>query len=203
MKYGSPRENLTMAGIFPLVCLLSAANYVALPLLLTWLGNGGFAGIIDTAALVENLNKGFAVAGGDGGHRARENHYGAEAPNLYFPFFHDRDQVLAWLRNSIAYFTPPSQKITSLFYGQPPKYSYYKGCSTGGGQGFALAQFHPHIFDGIIAGCPGNWYSHLMLSFLWNHQAVLVGFSIIPMGSVIFVSQMRTTEQQHHTPEDP
>jgi hypothetical protein len=28
--------------------------------------------------------------------------------------------------------------------------------------------YHPHIFDGIFAGSPGNWYSHLVLSFLWN-----------------------------------
>jgi hypothetical protein len=31
-----------------------------------------------------------------------------------------------------------------------------------------LAQYHPELFDGIVAGSPGNWYSHLALSFLWN-----------------------------------
>jgi hypothetical protein len=24
------------------------------------------------------------------------------------------------------------------------------------------------MFDGIHAGSPGNWYSHLVLMFLWN-----------------------------------
>lgn len=52
----------------------------------------------------------------------------------------------------------------------------------GGARGFALAQFHPGLFDGIIAGSPGNWYSHLTLSFLWNAQASEVG-DRIPEGT--------------------
>jgi len=31
-----------------------------------------------------------------------------------------------------------------------------------------LASLYPDLFDGIYAGSPGNWYSHLILSFLWN-----------------------------------
>lgn len=45
---------------------------------------------------------------------------------------------------------------------------YYYGCSTGGAQGFALAKYYPSLFDGIFAGSAGNWYTHLILSFLWN-----------------------------------
>jgi feruloyl esterase len=81
---------------------------------------------------------------------------------------HDPSQVSAWIHNSISLFTPPSKSIISQYYSEPARYSYYDGCSTGGAQGFALAQFHPELFDGIYAGSPGNWYSHLALSFLWN-----------------------------------
>lgn len=45
---------------------------------------------------------------------------------------------------------------------------YYYGCSTGGAQGYALAQYYPDIFDGVFAGSAGNFYTHLILSFLWN-----------------------------------
>ncbi|KAF9877424.1 feruloyl esterase [Colletotrichum karsti] len=137
-------------------------------------GNGGLAGKIDYAAMVENANKGYATAGGDSGHRAEDNNGGDAYPGgIRLPFLHDRNQVLAWIRNSIALFTPPAREIAGLYYEKVPEHAYYKGCSTGGAQGFALAEYHPELFDGIVAGCPGNWYSHLALSFLWNQQVTL------------------------------
>lgn len=93
---------------------------------------------------------------------------GETKPGSYVAFFHDRSKVLTWIRDSIAMFTRPAKRLTSVYYGRSPKKMYYAGCSTGGAQGFALAQFHPRVFDGIVAGCPGNWYSHLILSFLFN-----------------------------------
>lgn len=74
----------------------------------------------------------------------------------------------AWIHNGISLFTVPAKTLIASYYGEEANYSYYDGCSTGGAQGFALAEFHPELFDGIIAGSPGNWYSHLALSFLWN-----------------------------------
>ncbi|GKT95691.1 tannase and feruloyl esterase [Colletotrichum tofieldiae] len=143
------------------------------------------AGRIDYVAMVENVNKGFATAGGDSGHRASENNDGDAYPGgVYLPYLHDRNQVLAWIRNSIALFTPPAKKITGAYYQDPPHHTYYKGCSTGGAQGFALAEFHPELFDGIAAGCPGNWYSHLALSFLWNQQVTLEGSAFLPQESL-------------------
>lgn len=132
------------------------------------------AGTIDEAALMKNINEGYAVAGGDGGHRASDNNGGSGKPGVYLPYMHDEAQVQAWIHNSIAQFTPVARSLTEQFYQEPTKHSYYVGCSTGGAQGFALAQYHPELFDGIIAGCPGNWYSHLALSFLWNSQKTQV-----------------------------
>lgn len=106
------------------------------------------AGVIDQDALMENLNLGYAVAGGDGGHRAADNNNGTGAPGTYLPYLHDADQALAWIHNSVAYFTPPAKRLVQIYYDELPKYTYYKGCSTGGAQGFALAQFHPELFDG-------------------------------------------------------
>ncbi|KAI0166939.1 feruloyl esterase [Hypoxylon sp. FL1284] len=133
-------------------------------------GNSGMAGIINEFDILRNINKGFAVAGGDSGHIAAVNNGGNGAPNVYLPYMHNKDQVKAWIHNSIAFLTPVAKKITTAFYNEAPKYSYYEGCSTGGAQGFALAQFYPDLFNGIVAGSPGNWYSHLALSFLWNSQ---------------------------------
>ncbi|KAF2653251.1 tannase and feruloyl esterase [Lophiostoma macrostomum CBS 122681] len=129
-------------------------------------GNGGFAGTIDYSSMLANLNTGFAVGGCDAGHPESEN--GPSKPGGYVPFLNSRAETLAWLRDSIAMFTVPARQLTTRFHQRAPKKMYYSGCSTGGAQGYALAQYHPDIFDGIFAGSAGNWYSHLILSFLWN-----------------------------------
>ncbi|KAK8071027.1 tannase and feruloyl esterase [Apiospora hydei] len=151
-------------------------------------GNGGMAGTIDEAALMKNVNEGYAVAGGDGGHRASDNNGGSGKPGVYLPYMHDHAQVQAWIHNSIAQFTPVTRSLAEQFYGKPANHSYYAGCSTGGAQGFALAQYHPELFDGIIAGCPGNWYSHLALSFLWNSQKTQ-GSSHLPQSTLDLITK--------------
>lgn len=139
-------------------------------------GNGGMAGTIDYPGMMIQLNSGmgFAVAGGDSGHRASENNDGSGEPGVYLPYLHDKDQVTAWIHDAISLFTPAAKALTAAYYGKDANHSFYNGCSTGGAQGMALAQFHPELFDGIVAGCPGNWYSHLALSFLWNAQHTAV-----------------------------
>ena len=44
--------------------------------------------------------------------------------------------------------------VTKSYYGIPPKYSYWNGCSTGGRQGLMMAQQYPEQYDGILAACP-------------------------------------------------
>ncbi|KAF2215702.1 hypothetical protein CERZMDRAFT_81835 [Cercospora zeae-maydis SCOH1-5] len=131
-------------------------------------GNGGMAGTIDISGMLVQLNNGLgmAVAGGDAGHLAIDN----QNITGYLPYLHDKQQVQAWIHDAISLLTPAAQTLVKAYYGKQPEKSYYYGCSTGGAQGFALAQSHPELFDGIYAGSPGNWYSHLALSFLWNAQ---------------------------------
>lgn len=139
-------------------------------------GNGGMAGTIDYAGMLTQLNSGmgFAVAGGDAGHRASDNNGGSGEAGVYLPYLHDKEQINAWIHDAISLFTPAAKALTAAYYGKDASHSFYAGCSTGGAQGMALAQYHPDLFDGIVAGCPGNWYSHLALSFLWNAQHTAV-----------------------------
>ncbi|KIX92482.1 uncharacterized protein Z520_11802 [Fonsecaea multimorphosa CBS 102226] len=132
-------------------------------------GTAVFGGIIDYGTMLQQVNAGYAVAGGDSGHLLSTNGNGLSMPGQSIPFLQDPDETTEWIHNSVASMTPPTRALTEIFYGKRPSYSYYSGCSTGGAQGFALAQYHPELFDGIFAGSPGNWYSHLILSFLWNY----------------------------------
>ncbi|ORY60088.1 tannase and feruloyl esterase [Pseudomassariella vexata] len=143
--------------------------------------------------MIDKVNSGYAVAGGDSGHRASENNDGAGEPGVRISYMHDADQVNTWIHKSIAYFTPAARSLIEAFYRQKTKRSYYISCSTGGAQGFALAQFHPELFDGIVAGCPGNWYSHLALSFLWNSQQTQ-GLSFLPQETLDLITRTALSE---------
>ncbi|TIA71558.1 tannase and feruloyl esterase [Aureobasidium pullulans] len=153
-------------------------------------GNGGMAGVLDKTALMQQLNSGFASAAGDAGHLASLNNDGSGAPDTYIPYLHNPEEVQAWIHDAIALFVPSSKDLIEAYYNKTAAYSYYSGCSTGGAQGFALAQYHPELFDGIIAGCPGNWYSHLALSFLWNAQHAVENTSAyFPQTALNFTGQ--------------
>ena len=140
-------------------------------------GDGGFAGSVSTSDMLTDLNLGlgFAIAGGDAGHPVSSNGNITGSSGGVIPFMQDPDEVTAWLHNAISLFTPAAKAIVEAMYSNHIEHSYYAGCSTGGAQGFSLAQFHPELFDGIVAGSPGNWYSHLMLSFLWDSLQTSVG----------------------------
>ncbi|KAI0022458.1 tannase and feruloyl esterase [Xylariomycetidae sp. FL0641] len=155
-------------------------------------GNGGLAGTIDYRNMMKQLNAGFgfAVAGGNSGHDAyAETHgNGYASPGTYVPYLHHEPQVKAWIHNAISLFTPLAKSMTAKYYEREPRYMYYNGCSTGGGQGFALAQYHPDLFDGIFAGSPGNYYDSLMLSTLWNAEA-LSGDGYLSQAELNFTTQ--------------
>lgn len=54
-----------------------------------------------------------------------------------------------------------SKEITEMYYGCKPQYNYYSGCSTGGRQGLKEVEMYPEDFDGVLAGAPAWWTSHL------------------------------------------
>jgi feruloyl esterase len=154
------------------------------------IGNGGQAGEINFADMMAELNSGlgFAVAGGDAGHLFADNDVGMGGtlgkPGAYQPYLHNEDEIKAWLHNAINLFTSAARALIEEFYGQEAQYSYFRGCSAGGAQGFSLAEFYPDQFDGIIAGCPANWFTRLMLSFLWNQKQFQVSPSFHVFGKL-------------------
>ena len=68
-----------------------------------------------------------------------------------------------------------AKSIINAFYGQAPRYSYFRGCSKGGQAALMEAQRFPDDFDGIMAGAaPSHWTSFASAA-MWNAQQVADG----------------------------
>jgi len=55
-----------------------------------------------------------------------------------------------------------AKAIMAAYYGAPPRYSFYDGCSGGGREALVEAQRYPKDFNGILAGAPGNIEAQLL-----------------------------------------
>ncbi|HEU5352238.1 MAG TPA: tannase/feruloyl esterase family alpha/beta hydrolase [Terracidiphilus sp.] len=120
-------------------------------------GSGGFGGAIDFRALAKRLRQGYSGTANDTGHEGQG-----------YEWMHDPAARRAWGHSATHDVTGPVKEIVRAFYRRAPAYSYFVGCSTGGAQAMEEAEFFPGDFNGIVAGSPGMYYSHLMLSFLWG-----------------------------------
>ncbi|MBB6250626.1 tannase/feruloyl esterase family alpha/beta hydrolase [Nitrospirillum iridis] len=132
-------------------------------------GNGGFAGAVSYYTMGPALQAGFAVAGTDTGHGPAEG-----KPGTRLDWMHDPVQLANWGHNSIHRMTVAAKAIIRARYGTGATRAYFEGCSTGGAQAMAEAEYFPDDYDGIHAGAPGMNYTRLMMSFLWSSRATLL-----------------------------
>lgn len=121
-------------------------------------GNGGLAGTISFPAMATALRNGFATASTDTGHTAAEPREWVE----------NRERLIDYSYRGLHLTTVAAKSIINAYYSQAPKYSYYSGCSTGGKQGLMEAQRFPADYDGIVAGDAANFWTHQMMSEVWN-----------------------------------
>lgn len=51
-----------------------------------------------------------------------------------------------------------TKALVQAYYGKAQQRAYWEGCSTGGRQGYKIAQEHPEDYDGYLVGAPAfNW----------------------------------------------
>lgn len=109
-------------------------------------GNGGWAGTISYSDLADGLSRGYATSSTDTGHTGGSGSFVLGHPEKFVDF--------AW--RSEHEMTLKSKLIVAAMYGTPAKYSFWKGCSTGGRQAMKEIQVFPNDFDGVIAGAQAN-----------------------------------------------
>lgn len=51
--------------------------------------------------------------------------------------------------------------LTEAYYSRAIRYSYYRGCSTGGRQGLREIMHSPTSFDGVVVGAPAWWTTRI------------------------------------------
>ncbi|CBF85532.1 hypothetical protein AN1772.2 [Aspergillus nidulans FGSC A4] len=135
-------------------------------------GNGGLGGCIQYSDLDYASRLGFATVGANNGHNGTSGE----------PFYKAPEVLEDFVYRSVHTGIVVGKQLTKLFYDEGFDTSYYLGCSTGGRQGFKLAQDFPGEVDGIIAGAPAINFVGLLS---WSaHFYPITG----PVGSATYLS---------------
>jgi feruloyl esterase len=113
-------------------------------------GNGGTGGCIQYEDIAYGASFGFAAVAANNGHN------GTSGVEFAIP-----DVLEDFVWRSLYTETVVGKAVVKAFYEQDYTKSYYLGCSTGGRQGFKMAQSYPELFDGIVAGAPAMAFNNL------------------------------------------
>ena len=110
-------------------------------------GNGGWGGPEDLAAMAAGLRRGYAVSATDDGH--------ADRGGARFALGHP-EKLIDFAYRAEHESTLQAKALIQALYGRVSSHAYWQGCSGGGREGLIQAYRYPDEFDGIIAGDPAN-----------------------------------------------
>jgi len=125
------------------------------------MGNHGFAGALDYGDMSWQLSRGYVVASTDTGH----------AGNDPLPWMRNPQQLFDYGYRAVHEMTTGAKAIVAAFYGQPARFSYWNGCSTGGKEALMEAQRYPADYDGINVGDANFDQIGNRAQYVWNGQA--------------------------------
>lgn len=145
------------------------------------IGNGGYAGSISYAGLADAVRHGYAAAATDTGHTG-------QAESATWALNHP-EKITDFGYRAIHETAVTAKAVIHALYGEDPKRSYFNSCSNGGRQALMEAQRYPADYDGIIAGAPAYYWTHL-LSSAANGNKTMLGDS----ASYIPASKLRAIE---------
>lgn len=135
---------------------------VWLPLVANWNGlylgegNPGFVGAISYGGMARELSRGYATASTDTGHAD------AEATGALPPWaIGHPEKVADWGHRAMHETAVAAKQIIQAYYGKPARLSFLSSCHEGGNQALTEAQKYPTDYDGIAAGDPAYYITHL------------------------------------------
>lgn len=118
-------------------------------------GNGGTAGAVPLASLLDGVLRGYATAATDGGHLWPDG--------LDYGWANGRpESVVDFGWRAVERTALAARRIVEAGLGRAPQRSYFMGCSDGGRDAMMAAQRMPQFFDGIVAGAPALAWIDLM-----------------------------------------
>src|SRR6202030_1878260 len=113
--------------------------------------------------LAQALATGYAASSTDTGHKGA-------ATDARWALGHP-EKILDFGYRAVHETAEQSKAIIRAFYGEAPKHSYFSSCSNGGRQALMEAQRFPADYDGIIAGAPGDSFTHYFVGATLIAQA--------------------------------
>jgi feruloyl esterase len=123
-------------------------------------GNGGYSSAIGYGEMLGAIRKGYAVLGGDTGHTGGDLRFAIDHP----------EKITDWGTRSVGEIAKAAKPVLAGLEGREPSRTYFSGCSTGGHQGYSAVQHYPDVFDGVVAGAPGNNRTRLNVAFLDRYR---------------------------------
>jgi hypothetical protein len=140
------------------------------------LGGGGCSGNLNVNAAV---NAGYVGSGTDGGHSGGDCTPGVNPDGTYnLGFIED------WSRVGLKQEILLSKQIAATYYDQQPVYNYWNGCSTGGRQGYLLAQELGNELEGILASAPAMYWTRFQTAQMWGQIAMRELANETPTGAI-------------------
>jgi len=132
-------------------------------------GGGGFVGSVQNQAMgpMEGgnaLQRGFATVGTDTGHQGS----GIDARWA----LRNEEREVNFGSRAVHRTTEVAKAIITDLYARDISYSYFIGCSRGGGQAMIESQRFPDDYDGIVAMAPAIAWPQIGAAFLQNTQRV-------------------------------
>ena len=138
------------------------------------LGGGGCTGNLDPTPAVVG---GYVGSGTDLGHPDGDCIPGVNPDGTYNSQFIE-DFIRIAIKQQVLWM----KRVAKTYYAMAPAFNYWNGCSTGGRQGYLLAQELGDQLDGIAAHAPAIFWTRFQTAQMWGQLAMvqLVGGPIDP-----------------------
>src|SRR5437763_12981684 len=128
------------------------------------LGNGGFAGMINSGELGMAVKAGYAATATDTGHSG-------SPIDATWALGHP-EKVIDFGHRGIHQMTRVAKAVVQAFYGKSPEKAYFAGCSDGGREALMEAQRYAEDYDGILAGATANYWTRPLALAASDTQAL-------------------------------